>query len=105
MSVQVTNCYQGYDAGWNMTTKTNVVKLSERCHARLIREAQRDYLEGYGFDWAEWTPEVVLSEEITAQIEWKHKTTGREIHLTRITFDRRTGKIEQAGTNYGSLTL
>lgn len=103
--IEVTNTYQGYDSSWNWGTKSNTAALSNRCHARLIREAQRDYLDGYGFVWADWTPEVFLSDEITASIEWTHKVTGRKLHLTNIWFDKRTGAINQAGTNYGDLTL
>lgn len=105
MSVTVVNVFRGYDRGWNWVAKTNTAKLSDRCHAALIRNAQRDYLDGYGFDWAEWAPTVTLDEEITAQIEWLHKTTGRELVLTNIYFNRRTGEIHQAGSNYGNLTL
>lgn len=103
--IEVQNLSQGYSAGWDWVTKTNTAKLSNRCYARLIREAQRDYLDGYGFIWADWTVEVILSDEITAQIEWTHKVTERKLTLTNIYFDKSTGQINQAGTNYGDLVL
>jgi hypothetical protein len=80
--------------------------ISRRAHERIIREAKRDYLDGYDIDWSRYEePTVVFHDMMTCQIEWKHKVSGREIHLSNICFDKRTGAIDQAGTNYGSLTL
>ncbi len=103
--MEVQNFYQGYSPGWAWVTKHETVRLSGRCYARLIREAQRDYLDGYAFDWSQWRATVILNEDITAQIEWENVTTGAELTLTCIHFDRKSGAILQAGSNYGRLTL
>lgn len=80
--------------------------ISRRAYERIIREAKRDFLDGYDIDWSRYEePTVIFHDMITCQIEWKHKFSGREVHLSGIFFDNKTGRIHQAGTNYGSLTL
>lgn len=79
--------------------------LSKRAMARLVREAYK-FMDGYGLDFSQFdAPLVTFYDMLTAQVEWKHKVTGFEVHLTGVHFERKTGEIIQAGTNYGSLTL
>lgn len=101
--VEVQNCYQGYDSSWNWTTKTNKATLSKRCYERLVREA-REHFDGFGIDFTQYgRPTVVLSDEITAQVEWVHRLSGKSITLLEIWFNKKTGAINQCGQNYGGL--
>lgn len=101
--ISVENIYRGYSASWDLVSKTNTVKLSNRCHARLVREAQ-EHFDGFGIDFSQYsTPVVILHEEIVAQVDWEHKTSGKKISLLRIYFDEKTGAISQCGENYGDI--
>jgi hypothetical protein len=101
--VEVENCYRGYDKGWNWTTLRSVAKLSNRCYARLVREAV-EHFEGFGLDFSQYDqPVVTLDDEITAQVEWTHKVSGKTLTLTSVWFNERTGEINQCGTSYGGL--
>lgn len=80
--------------------------ISKRAYERLISEARRDYLDGFAIDFDLYgEPEAVFHDMIVAQITWQHKVTGKKIELTDIHFDRATGAIDQAGSNYGSLSF
>lgn len=79
--------------------------LSRRAMARLIRDAHK-FMDGFGLDWSQFdVSSVTFYDMQTAQVEWKHKVSGNEVHLTDIHFERKTGEIIQAGSNYGNLTL
>jgi hypothetical protein len=80
--------------------------ISRRACERIIREAKRDFLDGFGIDWSLYDePSITFYDMLTCQIEWTHKTSGKQVHLTQIFFDKKTGRIDQAGSNYGNLTL
>ncbi|MBC2806573.1 hypothetical protein C3Y94_025825 [Rhizobium ruizarguesonis] len=101
--IEVQNCYQGYDSNWNLVSKTRTAKLSNRCHARLIREA-RQHFDGFGIDFTQYDePAVLLMEELVAQIEWTHKESQRQLRLLEVWFDKKTGAILQCGQNYGDI--
>jgi hypothetical protein len=101
--IEVQNTYQGYDRHWNWGTRTSTHKLSNRCHARLVREA-RKHFDGFGIDFSQYgEPVVILHDKIIAQVEWTHKTSQRQIRLLEVWFDERTGAILQCGQNYGDL--
>ena len=105
MAIEVQNFVLRYDASWNFRPHADTAKLSNRVHARLVRDAQRQYLDGYGLDWSQFDAEITLSEGITAQIDFTHRISERVITLTEIYFNERTGEILQAGTQHGNLTL
>jgi hypothetical protein len=101
--IEVQNFYRGYDQQWNWGVRSNPAKLSNRCHSRLIREA-REHFEGFGIDFGQYgEPNVILSDEITAHIEWEHRESGKKLTLLEIWFDKKTGAINQCGQNYGDL--
>lgn len=101
--IEVQSYYQGYDKGWNWGTKVRTVKLSNRCHTRLVREA-RQHFDDFGIDFTQYGPgEVLLDDDITAQVTWTHKKSGRTITLTQIWFNKKTGEINQCGSQYGNL--
>lgn len=101
--IEVQNCFQGYDSNWNWVAKSNTAKLSNRCHARLIREA-RAHFDGFGIDFSQYDePVVTLMDEITAQVEWTHRESQRQIRLLEVWFDKKTGAINQCGQNYGDI--
>lgn len=80
--------------------------ISRRAYERLIREAKRDYLDGFDIDWTKYgEPTITFYDMLTAQIEWPNLKSGQLITLTHIWFERKTGAINQAGTQHGSLTL
>lgn len=80
--------------------------ISRRACERIIREAKRDFLDGFGIDWALYgEPNITFFDMLTCQIEWTHKTSGKQVRLTHIFFDKKSGRINQAGSNYGNLTL
>lgn len=101
--IEVENCFQGYDAGWNWATKTNKVKLPNQCYARLVREA-RQHFDGFGIDFSQYgEPVVVLSDEIVAQVEWTNISSGKKLTLLEVWFHEKTGEILQCGQNYGDI--
>jgi hypothetical protein len=80
--------------------------IAKRKLERMVRDAKRHYLCGFGIDWSQYgEPEVVFFDMITAQMEWTNKTTEQKIVLTSIWWDDKNGAIVQAGTNHGDLTL
>lgn len=80
--------------------------IAKRKMERIVRDAKRFYLDGFGIDWTQYgEPEATFHDMMTCQLEWTHKTSGRQVVLTYIWWDDRTGAILQAGTQYGSLTL
>lgn len=79
--------------------------MSARAYARLVREAEA-FFDGFGLDFSQYgNADVSLMEDVTVDITWTHKASGQEIELSYIHFDRKTGEILQAGTNYGRLGL
>jgi hypothetical protein len=81
-------------------------KISKRAYLRMIREAKNEFLSGFDIDWSKYDePTVTFYDMLTAQIEWPNKASGQKIVLTHIWFERKTGEILQAGTQYGDLTL
>lgn len=109
--MQVENYTIDYTQVNSLTGRCDTLKMidgsiSRRAYGRIIREAKRDYLDGYDIDWSRYDePTLIFHDMASCCIEWKHKISGREIHLTGVFFDRKTGKIYQAGTQYGNLTL
>ncbi len=86
--------------------KADPATIAKRKYDRIIREAKRDYLTGFGIIWSEYHDGVAIFDEMTTcQVEFVHRITGRKIILTDIWFHEKTGAILQAGSNYGSLTL
>jgi len=101
--IAVENHYQGYDSRWNWVCKTSTVRLRNKVHARLVREAQ-DHFDGLGIDFTQYGPAVViLHDQIVAQIEWTHLQSQRQLKLLRVYFDKKTGAILQCGENYGDI--
>lgn len=81
-------------------------EISERSYRRILRDAKTDYLDGFGIDWSQYDEgKVLFFDMTTAQAEFTHKENEKKIVLTRIYFSKSTGRIHQAGTQYGELTL
>lgn len=94
---------------WNSTLNCRVIKqkratFCKRKYARILREAKRDFLDGFGIDWSQFDAGVLIFDEmITCQAEFTHLVSGKKITLNRIYFDERNGAILQAGCNHGDL--
>lgn len=100
---EVLNYFNGYDSSWNWVTKTETMKLSNRVHSRLVREA-REHFGGFGIDFDQYgEPVVELFDGITASVKWDHRGSGKSITLLEIWFHEKTGEILQCGRNYGDL--
>lgn len=82
--------------------------FSRRAAARLLREAT-EYLAAWGLPLDEYEGRVERFENdytLTECIEviWRHRGTGAEVVLTEI-HATAAGRILQAGSQYGRLTL
>ena len=97
---------------WNSTLNQPVHRsvqfaLSNRCHARLMREAT-ERMAGYGIDWSLYKAPAVIVGEICPDfcigtVEWRHKSGDFGVQLAGVWFDRKTGRIDQCGTEHGDL--
>ena len=109
--MQVVNYTQDLDA-WNAYAnegrgssgvKRTAGTISQRAYKRLMRES-KEFLNGFGIDFSQYDDgSVIFHDMLVAQIEWTHKTNGNKICLTEIHFEKQTGEIIHAGSNYGNL--
>jgi hypothetical protein len=96
---------------WNATRNCRVIKrqratFCKRKYARIIREAKRDFLSGFGIDWSLFDEGVLIFDDMqTCQAEFTHKSTGQKFVLNAIWFDPDNGAILQAGMNHGNLEM
>lgn len=104
--MKVENYTQGYDSNWIWGTFQKPDTISRRVYDRILRQAKNDYLDGFGIDWSKYDEgNLIFDNMITCQAEFTNKLSGQKILLTYIWFDKKTGEINQAGTQYGSLTF
>ena len=72
--------------------------------AKMLQQAQAR-IEAFGVDLSNCVVHVLHSDDgLTANITWT-RPDGHEICLSAIWWNKETGEILQAGTNYGALTL
>jgi hypothetical protein len=71
---------------------------------RMVKCALR-YMAGFGIDWTVYRNPKIELFGLQAEITWKHKYSGKKLVLPDIWYDKKTGDILQAGSNYGNLTL
>lgn len=96
---------------WNAFQNSYGIKqidgsISKRKAERMVRDAKRHYLDGFGLDWNQFEePEIIFLDMTVAQIEWTHKISGKKITLVRIYWDDKNGAIMQAGDNHGDLVM
>jgi hypothetical protein len=80
--------------------------IAKRKAERMVRDAKRYFLDGFGIDWNQFNePSLIFNDMIMCQIEWRHKESGKQISLNRVYWDDKNGAITQAGMNYGSLEM
>lgn len=85
--------------------KRGPATISRRAYDRIIREAKA-YLSAHAIDWTGYGPgEAIFSDMTTCQVEWTRIGGEAKIVVNRIYFDKRTGAIHQAGTEYGDLSF
>ncbi len=104
--VKCENYVQRYDSNWNFVWQPEEFKIRRSFYDKLVENALKDYMSGFGIDWNQYfEPEIAFFDEICCCLRWKHKQSDKEIALTAIYYDDKTGDIYQAGHNYGNLEL
>lgn len=82
------------------------MRVSKAIFAAIVKDAQENYLDGFGIDFKQYKkPKYFIMYDSFMDITWTHKKSGRELILYRVYWNESTGKILQAGTNYGALSL
>lgn len=85
-------------------TKRSAATISRRAYDRIIREAKA-MLADHAIDWTGYGPgEAIFSDMTSCQVEWTRIGGTAKIVVNRIFFDKATGAIHQAGTEYGDLS-
>ena len=94
------------DPGCRATSSTKERRLSHEIRRKLVANA-REALKAWDIPWQKYCPGSVTMDEhgVTASVSWTHRRTKAEIVLSQIYFNRQTGEIRQAGTNYGALVF
>ena len=106
--VQVTRLdrIQNASTNWNTRYRQKNGYVSKEFYDTIVKDAVEEYLDGFGIDWNQYNnPEITFADDDnTCEIEWTHKESEQILQLSHVWFDD-DGKILQAGTNYGQLTL
>lgn len=85
--------------------KRSPATIARRTYLRIIREAKA-YLDEHAIDWSKYDEGVaIFSDMMTCQVEWTRIGGTAKIVVNRIYFEKRTGAIHQAGTEYGDLSF